>query len=78
MKKYKNKKFIFERSNFVHLLNFRRIRIPENRDLKKGLRLNRNERVENFPKFFLKKYIKRKYSMYLPNRTYFSLRNVLV
>tara|TARA_B100000315_G_C14501357_1_gene552490 strand:- start:25 stop:1125 length:1101 start_codon:yes stop_codon:yes gene_type:complete len=31
-----------------HLTNIKRIRIPENRDLKNGLRLNRNERVENW------------------------------
>ena len=40
------KKYIFEQQ----FNNIERIRIPENRDLKFGLRLNRNERVENFPK----------------------------
>ena len=31
-----------------HLRNIKRIRIPENRDLENGLRLNRNEKVENW------------------------------
>jgi len=32
----------------AHLRNIKRIRIPENRDLENGLRLNRNEKVENW------------------------------
>jgi histidinol-phosphate aminotransferase len=34
--------------NKEHLKNKKRIRIPENRNLENGLRLNRNERVENW------------------------------
>ena len=40
-----------------------RIRIPENRDLKNGIRLNRNERVENFDKNIISKIFK-KYKVY--------------
>ncbi|MAD48322.1 MAG: hypothetical protein CMQ53_03100 [Gammaproteobacteria bacterium] len=36
-----------------HLNKIKRLRIPENRDLSKGLRLNRNEKVEGWPKDFL-------------------------
>ena len=40
-------------SDFVYNKNkissVKRVRILENRDLKKGLRLNRNERVDNYP-----------------------------
>ena len=32
----------------AHLRNIKRIRIPEDRDLENGLRLNRNEKVENW------------------------------
>ena len=39
------KNFIFEKKK-ISLV--KRIRIPENRDLINGIRLNRNERVENF------------------------------
>jgi histidinol-phosphate aminotransferase len=38
-----------------HLRDIKRIRIPENRDLNNGLRLNRNERVENWGSEFVKK-----------------------
>ena len=48
-----NKEFIFNRLNLVN-----RMRILENRDLKNGLRLNRNERVEDFPKGTLQKIFK--------------------
>lgn len=41
------KKFVYQRPK-VSLI--KRIRIKEDRDLKKGIRLNRNERVENFDK----------------------------
>lgn len=58
--------FIYERKN-ISVLN--RVRIPENRDLLHGVRLNRNERVENFDKKILfnilkliKKYDLGKYS----------------
>lgn len=44
------KELIINRLNSV-----KRMRILENRDLKKGLRLNRNERVEDFPKGTLQK-----------------------
>ena len=49
------KKFIFEKKK-VNIIN--RIRIPEGRDLIKGIRLNRNERVENFEKNILLKIFK--------------------
>ena len=41
------KKFIYQRPT-VNIVP--RVRIAENRDLDKGIRLNRNERVENFDK----------------------------
>ena len=44
------KKFVFEKNS---LSQIDRIRIKENRDLKKGIRLNRNERVDNFEKNIL-------------------------
>lgn len=47
------KEFIFNRLNLIN-----RLRILENRDLKKGLRLNRNERVEDFPRDILQKIFK--------------------
>lgn len=46
------KKFVFENKK---LSIVKRLRILENRDLEKGLRLNRNERVDNFEKGILKK-----------------------
>lgn len=49
------KTFIFEKKK-INIVS--RVRIAENRDLKKGLRLNRNERVENFEKNILKKIFK--------------------
>lgn len=49
------KKYIFEKKK-ISLI--KRIRIPENRDLNKGIRLNRNERVENFEKNLLSKIFK--------------------
>jgi histidinol-phosphate aminotransferase len=49
----KKKLFIYENYKTVE-----RLRIPENRDLDKGIRLNRNERVENFPKNLLEKIFK--------------------
>ncbi len=46
-------------SNFIYekkkISIVKRLRIAENRDLKKGLRLNRNERVDNYPKNIFKK-----------------------
>ena len=47
------KELISNRLNFV-----KRMRILENRDLKRGLRLNRNERVEDFPKEIIQKIFK--------------------
>ena len=44
------KEYVYERLNLTQ-----RVRIEENRDLIKGLRLNRNERVENFNQNTLKK-----------------------
>ena len=49
------KSFIFDKKK-ISIVN--RVRIAENRDLKKGLRLNRNERVENFEKNILLKIFK--------------------
>ena len=46
------KKFVFENKK---LSTVKRLRILENRDLKNGLRLNRNERVDNFENGILKK-----------------------
>lgn len=49
------KNFIFEKKK-ISLV--KRIRIPENRDLINGIRLNRNERVENFDRNILSKIFK--------------------
>ncbi len=46
-------KFVFERNHLSHIKNILRLRIYEDRNLKKGLRLNRNERVLDFPKNLL-------------------------
>ena len=46
------KQFVFENKK---LSTIKRLRILENRDLKNGLRLNRNERVDNFENGILKK-----------------------
>lgn len=51
-----NQKFIFESKK---LSTIDRIRIKENRDLINGLRLNRNERVDNFEKNILIKIFKK-------------------
>ena len=45
--------------NFNHYKQIKRVRISENRNLKKGIRLNRNERVENFKKNILLKIFKK-------------------
>ena len=50
------KKFVFEKKELSFI---KRLRIPENRDLKNGLRLNRNERVDNFEKSILEKIFKK-------------------
>ena len=50
------RKFVFEKKELSFV---KRLRIPENRDLKNGLRLNRNERVDNFEKSILEKIFKR-------------------
>ena len=50
MKKKLNKKFVFS-----EIKSTKRVRIKENRDLIKGIRLNRNERVDDFPKNLLPK-----------------------
>ena len=46
------KQFVFEDKK---LSIIKRLRILEDRDLKNGLRLNRNERVDNFENGILKK-----------------------
>ena len=53
MKQNKKKLFIYDNIQKVE-----RLRISENRDLNKGLRLNRNEKVEDFPKNLLLKIFK--------------------
>ena len=37
----------------LHLKNLKRIRVAEGRNLKKGLRLDRNEKVDLWPKNFI-------------------------
>lgn len=49
----KHKSYVYQRLNSIP-----RIRIIENRDLVNGLRLNRNERVEDFPRNILLKIFK--------------------
>ena len=39
----------------LHLKNLKRFRVSEGRDLEKGLRLDRNEKVDNWPKDFINK-----------------------
>ena len=41
-----NNKFIYDRKHLTHTKNIIRTRINEERNLVKGIRLNRNERVE--------------------------------
>ena len=52
MKKIK-REYVFDRLSY-----FKRMRIAEDRDLVNGLRLNRNERVEDFPKDIIQKIFK--------------------
>ena len=73
------KNFIFKKKN-INIIE--RIRIPENRDLAKGIRLNRNERVENFEKNILLKIFKDSKNYDLakyPDQTkiYYTLSNFL-
>jgi len=53
--KINNKKFIFERRSLNYLKKIKRIRISENRNLEKGIRMNRNERVLDFNQKILSK-----------------------
>lgn len=52
----------------LHLRNIKRFRVSEGRDLEKGLRLDRNEKVDNWPPDFISKVLKSKpkgfFSMY--------------
>ena len=52
----------------LHLKNLKRFRVSEGRDLEKGLRLDRNEKVHNWPKDFINKVLADKpegfFSMY--------------
>ena len=48
-----------------HLLNLKRNRIPEDRNLTEGLRLNRNEKVDVWPKDFLMKVFEEKPDYFL-------------
>jgi histidinol-phosphate aminotransferase len=50
-----NNKFIYDRKHLTHTKNIIRTRINEERNLAKGIRLNRNERVEGYPKRLLSK-----------------------
>lgn len=56
------KNFVYENKNLSKLL---RLRISENRDLKNGICLNRNERVENFSKDLILKIFKNSKNIYL-------------
>ena len=53
------KKFIFESKKLLHTNSIIRTRIVEDRNLSKGLRLNRNERVLNFSKNLLSNIFKK-------------------
>ena len=73
------KKFVYESS---FLSSAARVRIEENRDLKNGICLNRNERVEHYPKNILSSIFKdvKNYELGLyPNqsRIYLALENFL-
>tara|TARA_B100001765_G_C19497168_1_gene337234 strand:+ start:948 stop:2024 length:1077 start_codon:yes stop_codon:yes gene_type:complete len=52
----------------LHLRNLKRFRVSEGRNLEKGLRLDRNEKVDNWPKDFINKVLSSKpegfFSMY--------------
>ena len=43
----------------LHLKNLKRFRVSEGRNLKLGLRLDRNEKVDNWPKDFINKVLER-------------------
>ena len=51
-----------------HLRDIKRFRVSEGRNLEKGLRLDRNEKVDNWPPDFISKVLKSKpkgfFSMY--------------
>ena len=49
----------------IHLKGIKRLRIPENRDLENGLRLNRNEKVDVWPQNFLSNIFSQKSDYYL-------------
>ena len=53
------RKFIFESKKLLHAASIIRTRIAEDRNLSKGLRLNRNERVLNFSKSLLSNIFKK-------------------
>ena len=44
----------------LHLKSLKRFRVSEGRDLEKGLRLDRNEKVDNWPKDFINDIILKK------------------
>ncbi len=65
---------MFFNKKINYLKKIKRSRIPENRDLVNGLRLNRNEKVDNWPKNFLINILKNKPEYFLsiyPNLTPF-------
>jgi histidinol-phosphate aminotransferase len=75
----KNKYFIYERK---YLSKINRVRINEDRDLIKGICLNRNERVENYPKNFIEKIFKNNKKIQLgkypdQSKIYFTLSKYL-
>jgi len=59
MVKNLKRKFVFERAILQHTKNIFRTRIKEDRNLKKGIRLNRNERVLDYPNSLLSKIFKK-------------------
>ena len=51
--------------NNLHLREIKRFRVSEGRDLKKGLRLDRNEKVDSWPSDFINKVLSTKPSSFL-------------
>ena len=49
----------------LHLREIKRFRVSEGRDLKKGLRLDRNEKVDSWPSDFINKVLSTKPSSFL-------------
>ena len=49
-----NKQFVYERN---HISTMKRLRIKESRDLINGIRMNRNERVDDFEKIYFQRFL---------------------